>query len=201
MVCSTAKARNFRSWRHTISMMVCLLAVLTVSMTCWGAEPETQEFKAQDLTLQVPKAWAEKAVSNNLRLAQFEIAAVDGDMEPAELVVFPPFGGTVAENVKRWVSQFQSEGLKANFTQGKVAQGSYVLADLTGTFNKPDGPPIMRKTKLAPGYRMLAVMLTAEKGGSYFLKLTGPEKTVTSATEAFRKSFGADQTKEEKFEF
>ncbi|WP_437229525.1 hypothetical protein SH661x_001489 [Planctomicrobium sp. SH661] len=180
-------------------------ALLAFALGCLPAigfaEEETKEFKAQDLTLQVPKNWTEKAATNNLRLAQFDVPAAEGDTETAELVVFPPFGGTVAENVKRWVAQFQPEGLKATFTQGKVPQGTYVLADLSGTYNKPDGPPFMRKTKPAPGYRVIAVMLTTEKEGSYFLKLTGPEKTVAAALDAFRKSFGADASKEEKYEF
>jgi len=183
---------------RTLCLTVCF-STLMLAPVCGGADDETTEFKAQGLVLQIPKTWKEKPASNNLRLAQFEIPAVEGDLEPAELVVFPPFGGTISENIKRWVGQFQNEGLRADFTKGKVAQGTYVLADLSGTFNKPDGPPIMRKTKPAPDYRMLSVMLTTEKEGNYFLKLTGPEKTVKAATEAFRKSFGADSTKEEKY--
>lgn len=181
-------------------MMVCCWALLLTPL-CQGADEATQEFKAQGLTLQIPKTWKDKPVTNNLRLAQFEIPAVEGDSEPAELVIFPPFGGTAAENIKRWVAQFDSDGLKATFTQGKVAQGSYVLADLSGTYHKPDGPPIMRKTKPAPNYQMLSIMLTTEKEGSYFLKLTGPEKTVTAAAAAFRQAFGADSASEEKFAF
>jgi len=185
---------------RTLCLAVCF-STLLVAPLCWGADDETVEFKAQGLDLQILKDWKEKPVSNNLRLAQFEIPAVEGDLEPAELVVFPPFGGTASENIKRWVGQFENEGLRADFTKGKAAQGTYVLADLSGTFKKPDGPPIMRKTKPAPNYRMLSVMLTTEKEGSYFLKLTGPEKTVKAAAEAFRKSFGGDHTKEEKYAF
>lgn len=185
---------------RAVGLLACCWALM-ISPVCHGADDDTQEFKAQGLILQIPKTWKDKPVTNNLRLAQFEIPAVEGDGEAAELVVFPPFGGSAAENIKRWVGQFESEGLKAEFKQGKVAQGSYVLADLSGTYQKPIGPPIMRKTESAPHYRMLAVMLTTEKEGSYFLKLTGPEKTVAAAAAAFRKAFAADSTKEEAFAF
>jgi len=183
-----------------VSIVVCLFGLLCGSF-CQADESGTQEYKAQELTLQVPKAWKEKPTANKLRLAQFEIPAMEGDSEPAELAVFPPFGGSVAENIKRWVGQFESEGMKATFTQGKVAQGAYVLADISGTYQKPDGPPIARKTKPAPNYRMIAVILSTEKEGNYFLKLTGPEKTVAAAADALRKSFGANAAQEEKFEF
>ena len=46
-----------------------------------------------------------------------------------------------------------------------------------------------------PGSRMLAAILKL-KSGNYFLKLTGPDKTVAAAAEAFRASFGGDKTKE-----
>ena len=49
---------------------------------------------------------------------------------------------------------------------------------------------------------MLAVMLTVENRGNYFLKLVGPAKTVAAAEAAFRNSFGAkaDSEKEYKLE-
>ncbi|SFI44825.1 hypothetical protein [Planctomicrobium piriforme] len=176
-------------------------ALLVTSSTARAEDAETTTVTAQDLTLQVPKTWKQQQVSNNLRLAQFAIPPAEGDVEPGELVVFPPFGGSVSENVKRWIDQFQPEGRSVKMTQGTATAGKYVLVDLSGTYNKPDGPPIMRKTKPAADYQMVAVMLTSEKGGNYFLKLTGPQKTVAAAIAALRKSFGADAAKEEPYEF
>jgi hypothetical protein len=185
---------------RTLVMSFCALALLP-SLTLHAAEPKTREFKAQELVLQIPTTWVEKPASNNLRLAQFEIPAAEGDKEPGELVIFPPFGGSIAENIRRWVGQFESEGLKSEFSKGKAAQGEYVIADLSGTYKKPDGPPIRGKTISTPGYRVVSVILTTEKEGNYFLKLVGPEKTIDAAMESFRKSFGADKSKEEKLDF
>ena len=161
---------------------------------------EAQTFEAKDLKIQVPAAWKQKPNSSQLRLAQFEIPAVEGDEAAAELVLFPPFGGSASENVKRWINQFAADGRSATVSQGTSEQGKYVIVDVSGTFNKPDGPPVRQKTVPTPGYRMFAVLLTT-KSGNYSMKLTGPQKTVDSVAEAFRKSFGADQSKEEKFEF
>ena len=85
-------------------------------------------------------------------------------------------------------------------TEGNCEQGKYVLVDLTGTYKKPDGPPFLRKTIPAPDYRMVSVMLLTEGSGNYFLKLTGPKKSVTQAVGALRKSFGGDADMEEKYE-
>lgn len=163
------------------------------------AADDVREVKAQDLTLKVPSSWKQQQPSNNLRLAQFTIPPVEGDNEEAELVVFPPFGGTAAQNIERWIAQFQADGRKVKMHQGKSDQGAYIIVELAGTYKKPDGPPFLRKTKPTPGYRMVAVILTPEGGGNYFLKVTGPDKTVQGATSAFRSSFGADADKEEEY--
>jgi gluconolactonase len=183
-----------------------LYATLVVSVLAWGFhaqadDAETTTITAQGLTLQIPKTWKAHQPSSSMRLAQFVIPAADGDLEPAELVVFPPFGGSISENAKRWVGQFQAENRTVDMKQGKATQGDYVLVNLSGTFNKPDGPMMMQKTKPAPNYRVINVMITPASGGNYTLKLTGPNKTVSAAAEAFRKSFGADASKETAYEF
>ena len=184
---------------RTRAGIVCLL-LTGFSLLPLQAEEKTREVKAHDLTLNVPTDWKQQQVSNNLRLAQFAIDPAEGDEQPAELVVFPPFGGTISENVKRWIDQFQAEGRKVVMTQGETEQGNYVLVDLSGTYNTPDGPPILRRTVATPDYRMIAVMLSAKAGGNYFLKLTGPKKTVESIVDEFRQTFGADASKEKPYE-
>ena len=74
-----------------------------------------------------------------------------------------------------------------------------MLVDVTGTYNKPIGPPIQQKTKAMPAARMLGVILAVEKKGNYFLKVTGPQKTVSAAAKAFRNSFGAAASKEKEY--
>jgi len=158
--------------------------------------PKTKEVKAQALTLAVPVEWKSKPATQ-FRIAQFDIPAAEGDERGAEFVVFHFQGGagTVDANITRWIGQFQEKGRKAKAWEGETKDGKYVLVDLTGTWNMPVGPPVAMKTEPLPGARMLAVMLQAGKE-SYFLRLAGPEKTVTEAEEAFRKAFGADKEKE-----
>ena len=46
---------------------------------------------------------------------------------------------------------------------------------------------------------MVAVILMVKDKGNYFLKLTGPEKTVSAATGALRKGFGGNKSDEKAY--
>lgn len=163
---------------------------------------ETADVKIKDLKLKVPAEWKQEEPSNNLRLAQFKIDPVKGDKDAAEMVVssFGGGGGGVDANLSRWAKQFPPEGRKVKVTKGASPQGTYYVSDISGTFNKPDGPPLAGKTKPMAGYRSVSVILQVPDSAVYFLKLTGPEKTVAAATDSLRNSFGGDAEKEEAYE-
>ena len=158
---------------------------------------KTVEVILKDLTLKVPSDWKQVKPKSSFRLAQFQIAPVEDDTESAELAIFNfGAGGGIDANVKRWINQYQSEGRKVKITSGTSSQGKYVFVELSGTYNKPDGPPIRRKTKPVPNSRTLAVILNIKKESVYFLKLTGSDKTVAAAATSLRVAFGGDSGKE-----
>jgi gluconolactonase len=159
-----------------------------------------QDSKVGEITLKTPKSWKQSKPTSQLRLSQFEIPASEGDKEAAELAIFSFAGGSVEDNIKRWTEQFQPAERQVKTTKAKSALGEYVLVDVSGTYLKPVGPPIARKTEPMPGARMLAVILAVEGQGNYFLKLTGPAKTVTASAEAFRTSFGGKADDEKPYE-
>lgn len=184
-----------------------VLGALVAALVAGGSGPDgpaaaqAAEVKLDALTLTVPAQWQQQRPSNNLRLGQFQIPAVAGDQEPAELGIFNfGFGGGVKENVARWIGQFEPDGREVKITRGASKQGSYVFVDLRGTHKKPIGPPVQQRTQPAPGYRMLGVILAIEGKGNYFLKLVGPEKTVAAAAEAFRTSFGGNAASEKEYD-
>jgi gluconolactonase len=162
----------------------------------------TQTVKIKDLQLTVPESWEQEKPESRFRVGQFQIPPVDGDKEPAELVIFwfEGGGGGIDPNLKRWIGEVSPEGRKMKLSKGKSKQGTYYLSDLTGTYNKRVGPPVAGKTKAMPGSRVLGVILEVTDTDPYFFKLSGPEKTVTAAEKAFKKSFGADPDSEEKYE-
>ena len=192
--------------RVLYSVLGLSLAIYACSAKAADKEEKTEkttEVKIKDITLKVPEAWKSSPPSNNLRLAQFEIPAVEGDKEPAELVIssFGGTGGGVAANVTRWIGQFASgKDREAKVTQGESKDGKYIFVDISGTYNKSIGPPFLRKTEAVPDSRMRGVILAVEGKAYYFLKLTGPKKTVTSIVDEFRASFGANAKDEKPFE-
>jgi gluconolactonase len=155
----------------------------------------SKAFEAGELKLSIPVRWVQGKPANRLRLAQFEIPAAEGDAEAGELVLSGPFGGSDEANIDRWIGQFEADGRTQTTSKGTGALGEYIVVELTGTYKKPIGPPIAAKSEPAPGYRMLGAILKL-KDGNYFLKLTGPDKTVAEAATEFRSSFGGDITKE-----
>ena len=168
------------------------------------AAAKTVTVKLKSLELTLPTTWVKSDQVSSMRLATYEIPAAEGDTDKGELSVFsfPGGGGGVAANLERWIGQFSSTGRKLKVTQGTgKAKSSYYLADISGTFNKPVGPPILRKTQSAPGYRMLAAIIVMENEEVFYLKLTGPEETMKAQVDAFRSSFGGDEKKEKPFEF
>ncbi len=177
-------------------------AVLTVLLTSISfADEDIKEAKLGDITLKTPATWKQSEPTSRLRLGQFEIPAAEGDKEAAELAIFNfGAGGGVKANVDRWVGQFFPEGRKSAVTQGKSDLGEYVFVDINGTFKKPIGPPILRKTEAMQGAKMLGIILAVEGKGHYFLKMTGPEKTVAGAADALRASIGAKADGEKPFD-
>lgn len=109
-------------------------------------------------------------------------------------------GGGVDANIERWIGQFAAEGRKSKVTKGDSKQGSYYFVDVTGTYNMPVGPPILRQSKALPDARMIGVILEVEGKGNYFLKLAGPGKSVSAQEEAMRASIGGDAKSEKPHE-
>ena len=164
---------------------------------------EVKEVAIKAIKLNIPSSWKQEEPSNNLRLAQFKIPAVEGEKPVTELVIssFGGDGGGVDQNFKRWIDQFTSEGRKLKMYSGESPQGKYYVNDISGTYLQSTGGPFAggKKTPM-PGYRSLSVVLAVPEKGVYFLRLTGPEKTVTAAADSFRKSFDGDASKEAEYE-
>ncbi|RMG38860.1 MAG: hypothetical protein D6725_06500 [Planctomycetota bacterium] len=182
---------------------LCSLGVLSGATLGDEAEaPKTRKVKVKDIELVIPQSWKQRPPSNRLRLAQFDIPPAEGDKGKVELVVssFGGSGGGVDPNIRRWIAQFQAPGRKVKLATGESPQGKYVIADITGTYNQPVGPPILRQTRPLPNARMIAVILMPPNKPYYFLKMAGPARTVGAAVDDLRRAFGGDAAKEKPYE-
>ncbi len=184
--------------RTRLQMSAALL--VTAFLLMYGSQAiaaDTKTVKAGDLQLTVPDSWKSQPVRSQFRKAQMTVPSEAGDKGESDFVVyyFEGGGGGIDANVQRWVRSFQPNGRKVKVTEGKSRLGSYVLVDCQGTWNKPIGPMIQQKTEEMANSRALSVILTT-KEGNYYIRLTGPEKTVAANINAFRATFGADASGE-----
>ncbi len=180
----------------------CSLLLVALMTTANADDATTVDVELKDLKLALPATWKAQKNTSQLRLATYEVPAEEGDSEAGELAVynFAGGGGGVAENLNRWIGQFSSDGRESKLTKGSANGNDYYVADVTGTYNKPVGPPVLRKTEAAEGYAMMAVIVVLKDKGVYYLKLTGQEKTVSAHADALRKSFGGDRESEDPYE-
>ncbi|MBI1852880.1 MAG: hypothetical protein HYR85_21275 [Planctomycetes bacterium] len=142
------------------------------------------------LSISVPTSWKSQAASG-MRQAQWKLPKADGDAEDADLTVFhfgAGQGGNVEANMERWYSQFQRPDGKSVKDSAKIdhmeANGLKITrVDISGTFVAPVMPGSAEVNNKA-GYRMIAAVVEGT-GGPWFLKLVGPEKTVSQHESSF----------------
>ncbi|HEY0432007.1 MAG TPA: hypothetical protein VGC61_09310, partial [Pyrinomonadaceae bacterium] len=161
--------------KPTLIILVALAFLLTLHEISGGQKSE--------LKFRVPAGWIEEERTSSMRVAQYRLPKAVGDTEDASLVLYyfgQGQGGSTAANVERWVGQLkQSDGSAAGAKQeGFEANGLKVTTvDVSGTYiaeTAPGSGAFHNK----PAYRLRAAVVETPKG-SYFVKLVGPEKTVT----------------------
>jgi gluconolactonase len=192
--------------KRLIGPSMTMSIVLALTLSGLGGEPEkaekaavkTKKVGAQDIVLNVPEGWKQKPQVREPRIVEFEVPPAGDEKESGEFVVFY-FGkqgaGGVQANIDRWIGQLDEEGRKVRIATGESTDGKYTLVDLTGIYNKSIGPPIAKKTKRLPGWRVLNAVIETE-AGPYFLKLDGPEKLIAAVEDDFRAAFGGKKETE-----
>ena len=161
----------------TFAVMVCVLGVAAAQQS--------------SLKFTVPAGWVEEERTSSMRVAQYKLPKVDGDTEDASLVLYyfgQGQGGSTAANIERWVSQMkQADGSssKEKAKEEQIDANGLKIAtiDISGTYvaeTAPGSGTFHNK----PGYRLRAAVVETPRG-SYFVKLVGPEKTVTQWNNSF----------------
>lgn len=146
-----------------------------------GAAAEPKGAGPEDIGYDAPAAWNSVPNTNAMRKATFKIPKVAGDADDAELAVSSA-GGGVDANIKRWAGQFGGAEPK---TEARTVNGLKVtVVEIKGTFASGGmmGAPSAPKDK-----QMLLGAIVDGGDRLHFFKMTGPEKTVTSAKKDFDK--------------
>lgn len=149
------------------------------------------------LTFATPQGWQQGKPTSSMRFAEFTLPKVAGDAEDAQLIVYY-FGtagaGSVDANIERWISQMQQPDGKPSTNvakkESRTVNGLKVtLLDVTGIYAGGDmGAPAHGAGNSLS--RMRAGVIETPNG-PYFIKLTGPVKTVAKWDQAFNQFVGS----------
>jgi hypothetical protein len=145
---------------------------------------------AAGLTFTAPTSWKTVPTSSSMRVAQYALPHAAGDTQDAELVVyyFGGSGGTVEANIDRWVGQMQQpDGRPSGAVakrQSRTVNGLKVtLVDVPGTYVAEVTPGAAQRHN-SPNFHLRAAVIETTNG-PYFIKLTGPAKTVAASEKQF----------------
>jgi hypothetical protein len=145
---------------------------------------------AAGLAFMTPAGWKPAATSSSMRVAQFVLPRAAGETQDAELVVyyFGGSGGTIDANIDRWLGQMQQpngqpSGAVATRAKRTVNGLAVTLVDVSGTYIAEMTPGATQRHN-SPNFRLRAAVVETPNG-PYFIKLTGPAKTVAGHDKAF----------------
>jgi hypothetical protein len=127
-----------------------------------------------------PSSWKAQA-ARPMRAATYVVPAAPGDKEDGECGIYyfgQGKGGSVDDNMKRWVGQFELAQQDAQ-PRKRIVNGLNVTSiDLSGTYTGAGGPMATTKA-IKPGYRLLGAIVEAPEG-LIFIKFTAPAKTASA---------------------
>ena len=145
-----------------------------------------------ELKFTAPSGWIEEPPSSSMRKAQYSLPQVQGDPEDARLVVyyFGGGGGSVEDNLDRWASEFEqpdgsdSRQVMQRRTYHVNSLGVEEIA-LSGTFVAETRPGSGERVH-KPDFAVRAAIISSDHG-PYYVKLTGPARTVEHWEADFRR--------------
>jgi hypothetical protein len=166
------------------------MLVILLALACLMTVNDIAAAQKSKLKFRVPAGWVEEERTSTMRVAQYKLPKAPGDTEEASLVLYyflPGEGGTAAANIERWVGQMKQPGgaaaKDAKEEHLEVNGLKVTTVDVSGTYvaeTTPGSGTFHNK----PGYRLRAAVVETPNG-SYYVKLVGPEKTVTRWNDSF----------------
>lgn len=148
-----------------------------------------------ELRYLAPDGWQAEKPNSNMRAAQYKLPKTEGDDADAELVLYyfgQGQGGSAQANIDRWLNQMQQPDGSSSKEKAKIETTTVnglpvTTVDVTGKYNggmaSPGAAPSATPVDMS-NYRMRAAIIETPKG-SYFVKLTGPQKTVSHWDQAY----------------
>ena len=165
-------------------LILAAAVLLAVGVPAMADDTETKVTLADGkFTMTGPKGWTKKTPRVNIIESEFIIPKSEGDSADGRLTVMQS-GGGIKANIDRWKGQF-SKTDKSLTTKDMVGDFEVHIVDLAGTFKDQRGP--FQPASMREDYRMLAaIIVLKDSDRDYFVKLTGPKKTVEANAKKFK---------------
>ncbi len=144
----------------------------------------------------VPQGWTAQP-KQQMRAATYTVPSPREGVEGGDCGVFyfgNGQGGTVQDNLNRWISQFEKGG-KHEFSSKEINSLKITTIQIVGTYFAPSGPMMASQEKKA-NYKLLGAIVESP-AGLVFFKLTGPTQTIDASESAFNQlvnSLAKDET-------
>ena len=143
-----------------------------------------------------PAGWKSEA-PRPMRAATYTLPPAEGDSAGAECAVYffgPGQGGSVEANLDRWKGQMTGPDGKpapAKISERTIHELPVTTIDTSGDYSGMGGPTMTPKSRsVAKNYRLLGAIIEGP-GGTVFVKLTGPAKTVAARRSEFEQLLGS----------
>ena len=142
------------------------------------------------LTYTAPSSWKARTPASAMRVAEFVVPRAPGDAEDAEVIIyyFGGSGGSADANIDRWIGQMQGpDGSpvkdKARRADTTINGLKVSVVDVSGTYVAETRPGSTERYN-KPAFRLRAAVVETPRG-PYYIKMTGPAKTVAAADAGF----------------
>ncbi len=145
-----------------------------------SSEPAAAEHDQAALDWTQPSGWETAPNRSNMRLATYRVPGAAKGSGAAELTVTRA-GGSAADNIARWVGQFE-QAEKETRTTRTIAGFHVTTLEVSGTYD--GGMSTTAPEATHPGWSLLAAVVETN-GPFYFFKMVGPSAAVRAAKPAF----------------
>lgn len=149
------------------------------------------------LAFKSPMKWRFEQPSNPMRILQVVVPAIEGSgAGDATLVAFANIGGTVDDNINRWLGQFSD--VVGQPTKQELTLGLLIITQVVieGTYNAamPGAP-----AQPTPNTMLYGAVVEGGEAGPLFVRMTGPSETMKARRtgwDVFIRNFNIDRRHE-----
>lgn len=148
---------------------------------------ETLKIAKDQLVIVTPDNWKSVPPKSNFLLHEFRVPAEGKDFAR---ITFSISGGSIKQNIDRWIGQFDSSAKVDSSVEKKSIDGLDVhMVDISGTYKETmgGGPFAPGPVKKLENHRVLGAIVVLKDGTQVFMKATGPKAILEENKEAFQK--------------